>query len=98
MNKLGLIDLQIFELKKKKEQLKKTAAENLYKKLESMLGEEFSSEMVMGIIAAEWSPASPKQAKWQEQGATFFRQSSTKKTHKDSTKNHATRAEKNEGQ
>ena len=73
MQALKDLDRRIVELKRRKEQLRLRAADTLYRRLEGLLKEDFSSEMVVGLIADTWNKSSAlNREHWQEQGALFF--------------------------
>jgi hypothetical protein len=73
MKALNSIDQKIAELEQKKKQLRTKAATTLYRKLESLLGENFSLELVTGLVADQTPNATPAlHDKWKKIGATFF--------------------------
>ena len=79
MTDLRIIDQKIVELQNKKLQLEQKMAIELYKKLESLLDEHFTPELVLGIVSTQLSNLSTQETNWQELGATFFRQSRSSK-------------------
>lgn len=50
MTKLNEIDAQIEALKLKKKKIQSQEAQDLYKSISSLLGDDFSSPLVLGII------------------------------------------------
>lgn len=74
MQALKDLDKRITELKHRKEQLRLRAADTLYRRLEGLLKEDFSPEMVVGLVADTWTESSATNLEhWREQGTLFFR-------------------------
>lgn len=72
MKKLKDIDKKIDALKKKKLELEAKAALDLFKKLKTTLGNEFSPELVMGMIIHTWDNKNPKMKEvWLQKSSTF---------------------------
>lgn len=72
MKKLKDIDKKIDALKKKKLELESKAALDLFKKLKATLGDEFSSELVIGIVNHAWNNDNPKMKEvWLQKSSTF---------------------------
>lgn len=72
MKKLKDIDKKIEDLKKKKESLEAKAALHLFKKLKTILGDEFSPELVMGMMTHTWENKNPKMKEvWLQKSSTF---------------------------
>lgn len=74
MDKIHEINQKILELKKKKEQLRLKAAETFYKRAETLLGDAFSPELALGMLAASWEKRDEKKLEeWQKKASSFFR-------------------------
>ena len=75
MKSLKTIDQKIEDLKKKKSELETKVALQLYKKLKTTLGEEFSPNIILGMINNTWENATPKMKEVWLQKAEPFRNS-----------------------
>ncbi|AIL13480.1 hypothetical protein IM40_08245 [Candidatus Paracaedimonas acanthamoebae] len=75
MNNINGIRKKIEYLKKKEMELETKEALMLYRKFHKILGEEYSSELVVGLIAHAWENKSPKLKETWLQKATSFRPS-----------------------
>ena len=82
LQKLDVIDQQIAELKKKKEALRQKAAESFFKKCEKILGENFSTEIALGMIATASQKMSDTDKEVWQKAAKPFLGSSLKKASK----------------
>ena len=82
MQKLAEIDRQIADLKKKKETLRQKEAEAFFKKCEKILGESFSIEIALGMIAASAQKISDTDKEVWRKAAQPFLGSSPKKAQK----------------
>ncbi len=87
LKKLNALEQKIVDLQEQKKNLRLRTAHALYKKLEAVFGEQFSPELVMGLVAENYPASTDKIKKWQEVGATFFRPSQPKKTTKHQSQN-----------
>jgi len=75
MKNLKTIDQKIEDLKKKKSELETKTALQFYKKLKATLGEEFSPDIVLGMVIHRWENATPKIKEVWLQKAEPFRNS-----------------------
>lgn len=83
MDKLQKIDTQIQELKKKKQALRRKAADMLFTKAETLLGEDFTPELALGILKSSWGKRDEKTiGGWQKEAETFFRKNATVRQNK----------------
>ena len=72
MKSLTNIDKKIEDLKKKKAALETKEALKLFKKLKATLGDEFSPEVVMGMVTHTWNNKNPKMKEvWLQKSSTF---------------------------
>ena len=72
MNRFQHIDDKILKLKKLKGALEVRAGRELYRKAQGILGEDFTPQIVLILLAETWQSASPKQKEtWQEKARTF---------------------------
>ena len=72
MNDVLLIEQKIAELMKKKQMLQQKEAENLYKKISTLLGEQYTPELVLGIITTAWKNKDHRSMEeWKKAGNTF---------------------------
>ncbi len=67
------IDEKITRLKKKKERLQTQKALFLFKEAQIILGDKFSYELVLSVLANSWNPASDKQKEEWSKSAHKFR-------------------------
>ena len=68
MSSIEQLDEKIAKLQKQKETLQQKVSINLLKDLSSILGEEFSPELVLSIVSESWSSADEKTKEaWQEE-------------------------------
>jgi len=96
MDRLQQLEQKIADLKRKKEKLQLKSAEELWRKLSTLLGEEFSPEMVVGLVAHTWENSKAEERKtWRAYGETFFRETSGKRSKKTATTDQQTGATKN---
>ena len=83
MDKLQKIDTQIQELKKKKQALRRKAADMLLTKIETLLGDNFSPELALGILKSSWDKRDEKMmGGWQKEASSFFRKNATVRQNK----------------
>jgi hypothetical protein len=81
MSDIKGIDQKIADLLRKKDRLRQKAALTLYRKLEGIMGEEFSPQMVLGLMAEQWRQATPlQQQKWRKEGEVLFRTTTAQST------------------
>lgn len=72
MKSLTNIDKKIEDLKKKKAELEVKAALQLFKKLKTILGPDFSPDLVIGIITYTWENKNSKMKEvWLQKSSTF---------------------------
>jgi len=90
LSKTDEIDLKIERLRQQKKHLEKTQALELYKSLQNLLKDTFSSELVRMVVEETWQKASDQQKEMWLKNATSFRTGKKSKTQHDHTKNHAT--------
>ena len=94
LTKTDEIDLKIERLRQKKKHLEKTQALELYKSLQGMFKDRFSSELVRILLEETWTKASEQQKEvWLNKAHSFRPQKRSKPQHKtpeDRAQNHAT--------
>ena len=81
MQEIAAINQKIVELKAKKEQLRTKSALLLYRKLEGLLGKEFTPELVLAIVS--WSlnaHGKGNQEVWRNLATSFQRPRAHKNT------------------
>ncbi len=72
MNKIKDIEDKIEQLKKLKLDVETKLARELYKKIETMLGNDFSYQLAATLIDETWNNASEeKKEKWRSKARTF---------------------------
>lgn len=79
---ISKIDQRISQLKQKKEKLKTQAALLLFKEAQIILGEKFSTNLVLNILSNSWKESSPKQKEEWINSAHSFREESPKRKSK----------------
>lgn len=83
MASIEQLDEKIAKLQKQKEILQKKVSMNLLKDLSSILGEEFSPELVLSIVKDSWSSANDKTKEaWQDKASTFRKKKQTARNKK----------------
>lgn len=75
MNNLNLIKKKIELLEQKKSELEAREAFNLYKKFHKILGDEYSPDLILGLVSHSWENKSSKLKEAWLQKATSFRHS-----------------------
>lgn len=75
------IDQKIKELQQKKTKLKIREAENLYRAIQKIMGDEFSSEMAIGAIANTFKGvvSSEQKEAWRDAAKPFCKRNSSRK-------------------
>lgn len=86
MNKIKDIEDKIEQLKKLKLDVETKLARELYKKIETMLGNDFSYQLAITLIDETWNNASEEQKGVWLRKANSFLPEISKKTPKDSQK------------
>ena len=72
MHKLQQIDDKIVRLKKLKEDIEIRLGRELYRKIQAVLGEDFTPQLVLVIMSETWKSATFKQKEtWQAQADSF---------------------------
>ena len=72
MHKLQQIDDKIVRLKKLKEDIEIRLGRELYRKIQAVLGEDFTPQLVLVIMSETWKSATFKQKEtWQAQAESF---------------------------
>lgn len=75
MNNINMVRKKIEHLKKKEVELETKEALTLYKKFHKILGEEYSPDLVIGLVSHTWKNKSPKLKEAWLQKTTSFRSS-----------------------
>ncbi|OJX14248.1 MAG: hypothetical protein BGO77_02180 [Caedibacter sp. 37-49] len=75
MNNVDLIKKKIELLEQKKSEMETKEALTLYRKFHKILGEEYSPELVVGLVSHTWENKSSKLKEAWLQKATSFRPS-----------------------
>lgn len=78
MHNLNLIKKKIELLEQKKSEMETKEALNLYRKFHKILGDEYSPELVVGLVSHTWENKSSKLKETWLQKATSFRPSQRK--------------------
>jgi hypothetical protein len=90
MNRLNAIDDKIAHLKTLKEDLEMHAGRLLYRKINAILGENFTPQLALVILRETWKNASLEtKESWQEKANTFPFRCLSRRASKDSQKTHA---------
>ncbi len=77
MKNINVVRKKIEHLKKKEVELETKEALTLYKKFHKILGEEYSPELIVGLVSHKWENKSSKLKETWLQKATSFRASQT---------------------
>ena len=86
MDKLQKIDTQIQELNKRKQALRRKAADMLLTKVETLLGKDFTPELALGILKSSWDKRDEMMmGGWQKEAETFFRKNANATVRKNKT-------------
>ncbi len=75
MNNINSVRKKIEHLKKKEAELETKEALMLYRKFHKILGEEYSPDLIVGLVSHAWENTSPKLKELWLQKATSFRSS-----------------------
>lgn len=75
---ISKIDQRINQLKQKKEKLQNHLSVLLFKEAKAILGDKFSTELVLSVLSNSWNSSSNKQKEEWIDSAHLFRRSSTK--------------------
>ncbi len=75
---ISKIDQRIIQLKQKKEKLQTHLSVLLFKESKTILGEKFSTELVLNVLSNSWNNSSSKQKEEWINSAHLFRRSPTK--------------------
>jgi hypothetical protein len=73
MQNIQALETQIEKLQQRRDVLKQKEDHQFLKKLQAFCGEEFSHQMVLGIVSTAWEKATPEQKEaWRSAGGTFW--------------------------
>ena len=75
---LSKIDQRIIQLKQKKEKLQTNLSVALFKEAKVILGDKFSTELVLNVLSNSWNNSSSKQKEEWINSAHLFRRSPAK--------------------
>ena len=78
-DELSKIDQRISQLKQKKEKMQNHLSVLLFKESKVILGDKFSTELVLNVLSNSWNTSSSKQKEEWINSAHLFRRSSTKR-------------------
>ena len=79
---ISKIDQRITQLKQKKEKMQTHLSVLLFKEAKVILGDKFSSELVLNVLSNSWNNSSSKQKEEWIDSAHLFRRSPTKRKQK----------------
>ncbi len=75
---ISKIDTHIIKLKQRKEKLQTHLSVLLFKESKAILGDKFSTELVLNVLSNSWNNSSSKQKEEWINSAHLFRRSPTK--------------------